>query len=117
HESRWRPLIVLFSRDNPVSEKRAGVVHSYFAGRATDHGRLPILYVSENVGAYVPNAFRLEGHTAIVNGLADFPSGDVFAANDSYIHAVKVLSTEADLQFMGSKVLFARDGHVPALKR
>ncbi|EGH48412.1 hypothetical protein PSYPI_41363, partial [Pseudomonas syringae pv. pisi str. 1704B] len=58
-----------------------------------------------------------EGHTAIVNGLADFPGGDVFAANDSYIHAVKVLSTEADLQFMGSKVPFARDGHVPALKR
>nr|WP_168550522.1 hypothetical protein [Pseudomonas savastanoi] len=116
-ESRWRPWVVLFSRDDPVSEQRAGIVHSYFAARATDHGRLPILYVSENAGAYVPNAFRLEGHTAIVNGLADFPGGDVFAADDSYIHAVKVLSTEADLQFMGSKVPFARDGHVPALKR
>lgn len=105
HESRSRPFLAVFSRDNPASESRAAVVHSHFTNHVDDSP--PILYVSDGPGTYVPSLFMLEGHTVIVNGLVEFPSRQDLPAVDIYNRALKVLSTEKSLQFMGSKVLYA----------
>lgn len=103
HESRWRPYIVFFSRNDQVSEVLAGVVHSYFSWRPSRDQCPPILYVSDSSIPYAPRMLRYGGNTAVVNGVDKIPEVDDFGAFYGYKQALKVVGTETGLQFMGAR--------------
>ncbi|PXX58246.1 hypothetical protein SAMN05660489_04702 [Pseudomonas sp. LAMO17WK12:I10] len=104
HESRWRPHIVLFSRNDPVSEVLAGVVRSYFSWRQHRDHHSPILYVSDGATPYAPRCLSFGGHTIVVNGLDSIPVGDGSGEFYGYKNALKVVGTPDGLQFMGKRI-------------
>ncbi|WP_186143702.1 hypothetical protein [Burkholderia gladioli] len=106
HESRWRPYVVLFSRNDPSSEVLAGVVHSYFSWRQDRDQRSPILYVSDGTTPYAPGLLCFGEHTSVVNGLATIPTGDGPGEFYGYKNALKAVGTADGLQFMGRRVSF-----------
>jgi hypothetical protein len=116
HESRERPYVVLFSRNDPASEVLAGVIHSYFYWRQTSERqrRSPILFVSDGDIPYAPRLLCFGSHTAIVNGLDTVPLGDSPGEFYGYKKAMRVVATSTGLQFMGTRVpLSVSDAMVP----
>ena len=105
-ESRWRPFVALFSRNDPASEVLAGVVHSYFYRRheGDRDRRAPILYVSDGATPYAPRCLSFGDSTAVVNGLSEIPSGDGPGEFYGYKHALKAVAGPAGLQFMGARL-------------
>ncbi|NVZ72578.1 MULTISPECIES: hypothetical protein [Pseudomonas] len=104
HESRWRPYVVLFSRNDPASEVLAGVVRSYFSWRQSRDQRSPVLYVSDGATPYAPRFLCFGEHTAVVNGLDSIPVGDGPGEFFGYKNALKVVGTPDGLQYMGKRV-------------
>lgn len=104
HESRWRPYVVLFSRRDPASEVLASVVNSYFSWRPNRDERPPVLYVSDGVMPYAPCFLRFGGHTAVVNGLEEVPTGEEDGEFYGYKNALKVTGSAEGLLFMGKRV-------------
>jgi hypothetical protein len=106
HESRERPYLVLFSRNDPASEVLAGVIHSYFYWRQTSERerRPPILFVSDGETPYASRLLCFGSHTAIVNGLDAVPLGDGPGEFYGYKKALRVVATLSGLQFMGARV-------------
>ncbi|WP_429482532.1 hypothetical protein [Paraburkholderia youngii] len=102
-ESRWRPFVALFSRNDPASEVLAGVLHSCFYWRDGNRDR-PILYVSDGSTPYAPRCLSIGDATAVVNGLTAIPSGDGPGEFYGYKHALKALAGEAALQYMGTRL-------------
>ncbi len=104
HESRWRPYVVLFSRNDSASEVLASVVSSYFTWRPSRDERPPVLYVSDGALPYAPHFLRFGGHTVVVNGLERVPDGDGAGEFYGYKDALKVTGSTEGLQFMGKRV-------------
>lgn len=103
-ESQWRPFVVLFSRNDPVSEVLAAVIHSYFSSRQHRDKKSPVLYFSDTPIAYAPRFLSFGGHTAVANGLNTIPEGDGPGEFYGYKNALKVESNPGSLQCMGKKV-------------
>lgn len=104
HESRWRPYVVLFSRNDPASEVLAGVVHSYYSWRQPRENPTPILYVSDGASPYAPRFLSFGGNTAVVNGLDGIPDGTKPGEFYGYKNALKVVGSPAGLTYMGKRV-------------
>ncbi|HHK4496034.1 TPA: hypothetical protein ACQT17_006263 [Pseudomonas aeruginosa] len=104
HESRWRPYVVLFSRNDPASEVLAGVIHSYFSWKQDRDHRSPTLYVSDGAVPYAPKLLGLGGHTVIANGITEIPDGDGLGEFYGYKNSLKVSSLSNGIQFMGKHV-------------
>lgn len=113
YESRTRPFVALFSRHDSASEVLAGVIHSYFYWRDVSDrdNRAPILYLSDNDTPYAPKFLSFGDHTGIVNGLSEIPVGNRQGEFYGYKNALKATVGSSGLQFMGTRVPFAR---VPA---
>ncbi|RMS09601.1 hypothetical protein ALP71_200070 [Pseudomonas coronafaciens pv. garcae] len=103
-ESRWRPYIVIFSRNDPASEVLASVVRSYFSWRQSRDQRSPMLYVSDGTTPYAPRFIGFGDHTAVVNGLDSIPMGEGPGEFFGYKNALKVVGTSDGLQYMGKRV-------------
>jgi hypothetical protein len=105
-ESRRRPVVALFDRDDPSSVVLAGVLHSLFHERYIK-GReyRPILYASDGENSYAPSFLAFGTHTATVNGVREMPKG-----NDlwmGYGTGLAVYATKDSLQFSGRRVTIA----------
>ncbi|MGU1552441.1 hypothetical protein ACSERV_27995 [Pseudomonas aeruginosa] len=104
HESRWRPYVVLFSRNDPASEVLAGVIHSYFSWKQDRDHRSPTLYVSDGAVPYAPKLLGFGGHMATANGITEIPEGDGPEEFYGYKNSLKVVSLSNGIQFMGKHV-------------
>jgi hypothetical protein len=72
HESEFRPTVVLFNRENHLSQIVAAVIHECFYGRyVMQHAIRPILYVSDIADKTLPYFLSFASNTAISNGIED----------------------------------------------
>ncbi|WP_247351348.1 hypothetical protein [Ralstonia pseudosolanacearum] len=106
HETKHRPLITLFSRDDLASVALAGAVHSLFYWRyVNDRATRPILFYSDKARPYAPHFLTFGTHTLVANGLSeDIPVGQ----QDWYGYrcAFRAIATPSSLQFAGRRVEF-----------
>ena len=105
HESRRRPFVVLFSRNDPASVVLASVIHSFFYSRyasvAMRDQRPPILYVSDQPESYAPRYLTFGNHTIVVNGLSELPTGEGPGEFYGYKNALTARAAKDSLQYMG----------------
>ena len=104
HESRWRPYVIFFSRNDSASEVLAGAIRSYFSWRQDRDHRSPVLYISDGTKPYAPRFLGFGEHSAVVNGLEEVPSGDGPGEFYGYKNALKIVGGPDGLQYMGKRV-------------
>lgn len=102
HESEFRPTVVLFDRENQLSQVVAAVIHECFYGRYVMQRAIrPVLYISDLADKTLPGILEFASNTAIANGIEDKDS-EVW--NDiTMSRALFCTSVESGLVFSGQR--------------